>query len=310
LGWSAVAAARKLGLPVTSSFHTNFQTYSSHYGIGLLKSPIEAYLKKLHNKTLATMVPTKAMVEQLHARGYNNVTLLSRGVETHLFSPSKRSEALRASWGVGPDDCVVILVGRLAREKNVGLVLSAFSAIKGKRPDAKLVFVGDGPMRKPLQEVCPDAIFAGVRKGDELATHYASGDLFLFPSLSETFGNVIPEALASGLAVVSYGCAAAQELIEDGRNGRLVPPGDEVEFVNVSVAVACAPLDMGRLGLAASSSVASLQWGSVVERFADILGNVVEQQSNEAMRVGSNAKGFRLGGAQERLPHPNSASLG
>jgi glycosyltransferase involved in cell wall biosynthesis len=256
------------------------------------------------------MVPTKSMVEQLRARGYNNVTLLSRGVETHLFSPAKRSEALRAAWGVGPDDCVVILVGRLAREKNVGLVLSAFSAIKGKRPDAKLVFVGDGPMRKPLQEVCPDAIFAGVRKGDELATHYASGDLFLFPSLSETFGNVIPEALASGLAVVSYGCAAAQELIEDGRNGRLVAPGDDVEFVNVSVAVACAPQEMGRLRMAASASVAGLHWGSVVERFADILGNVVEQRSNEATRVGSAAAGFRLGGAQERLSHPNSASLG
>jgi glycosyltransferase involved in cell wall biosynthesis len=310
LGWSAVAAARKLKLPVSSSFHTNFQTYTSHYGIGLLKSPIEAYLKKLHNKTMATMVPTKAMVAQLCERGYENVTLVSRGVETHRFSPSKRSEELRASWGIGPKDCVVILVGRLAREKNVGLVVTAFNAIKSRRPDAKLVFVGDGPMRKPLEAACPQAIFAGVRQGDELAVYYASGDLFLFPSLSETFGNVVPEALASGLAVVSYDCAAAQELIVDGHSGRLVPPGDEVEFVRAALSVATTPHEMTRLGLAASISVAGLHWGAVVERFAEVLGNLVEKSVQQAIRPMESYTGVKLTGAQESLAHPNIASLG
>jgi len=169
LGWSAVAAARKLHLPLTSSFHTNFHSYSQHYGMGILKSPIESYLRKLHNRTQATMVPTRAMMQELKSRGYDNVTLVSRGVAIELFKPSRRSEALRASWGVLPDDPVVILVGRLAKEKNVGLVVSAFRAIQAKQPRAKLVFVGDGPLRKPLEEMCPDAHFAGIRKGEELA---------------------------------------------------------------------------------------------------------------------------------------------
>ena len=102
LGWSAVAAARKLQLPITSSFHTNFHSYSQHYGMGLLKKPIETYLRKLHNRTQATMVPTRAMQLDLQARGYSNVTLLSRGVSTDMFSPAKRSAALRAAWDVAP----------------------------------------------------------------------------------------------------------------------------------------------------------------------------------------------------------------
>jgi len=139
LGWSAVAAARKLHLPITSSFHTNFHSYTQHYGIGLLKSPIESYLRKLHNRTQATMVPTRAMVQELKGRGYQNVTLVSRGVAIELFKPGRRSQALRESWGALPDDPVVILVGRLAKEKNVGLVVSAFRAIQRGTPTAKLV---------------------------------------------------------------------------------------------------------------------------------------------------------------------------
>lgn len=144
LGWSAVSAARKLRLPLTSSFHTNFQSYSQHYGMGLFKVPIESYLRNLHNRTLATMVPTHAMLKELNSKGYNNATLVSRGVATELFTPARRSQALRASWGAQPDDLVVILVGRLAREKNVGLAVSAYQAIRVRQARAKLVLVGDG----------------------------------------------------------------------------------------------------------------------------------------------------------------------
>jgi glycosyltransferase involved in cell wall biosynthesis len=121
LGWSAVAAARKLQLPLTSSFHTNFQSYTQHYGLSLLKAPIENYLRKLHNRTQTTMVPTRALMSDLQRRGYHNVKLLSRGVAAELFSPSRRSQSLRDQWGANADDLVVMLVGRLAKEKNVGL---------------------------------------------------------------------------------------------------------------------------------------------------------------------------------------------
>jgi glycosyltransferase involved in cell wall biosynthesis len=309
LGWSAVAAARKLHLPLTSSFHTNFHSYTQHYGIGLLKSPIESYLRKLHNRTQATMVPTHAMQESLEGRGYNNVRLVSRGVAIELFSPLNRSYVLRAQWGAAPTDLVVILVGRLAREKNVGLVVSAFRAIQAKVPRAKLVFVGDGPMRKQLEESCPDAHFAGIRQREDLAAHYASGDLFLFGSLTETFGNVVPEALASGLAVVSYASAAAQELITHQQNGVLVPAGDEFAFVSAAVALAQDGDKQMQLREMAPRSVAGLSWSAVCASFEVVLRDVIEQQGTAFVPAVRNNAGLgTLGPAQERLPHSHIAT--
>jgi glycosyltransferase involved in cell wall biosynthesis len=276
LGWSAVAAARKLHLPVTSSFHTNFQSYTQHYGFGLLKSPIESYLRKLHNHTQLTMVPTRELMHDLHNRGYTNVRLLSRGVASDLFNPNKRSTELRERWGAGTDDVVVLLVGRLAKEKNVGLVISAFRAIQRVKPSAKLVFVGDGPLRQVLQSSCPDAFFAGVQKGEALAAHYASGDLFLFSSLTETFGNVVPEALASGLALVSFACAAAQELLTHGLNGMLVPVNDDLQFISTAVGVADDPNTLARLRQAAPASVAHLSWDAIYDNFVEHLTRVVD----------------------------------
>ena len=281
LGWSGVTAARKLKLPVTSSFHTNFHNYSQHYGIGLFRNIIDNYLRKLHNLTDATMVPTKAMMQELQARGYNNVTLLSRGVATDLFSPEKRSQALRESWGASPDNVVVLHVGRLAKEKNIDLVIASFQAIKLRLPSAKLVFVGDGPMRKQLEKSCPEAIFAGIRKNEELAAHYASGDVFLFSSLTETFGNVVPEALASGLAVLSYDIAAAKELITTEQNGVLVSPGEELDFVNASVDLATDRNKQLKVRQAAAASVAHLGWEAVHNSFAETLIRVLDKNAKQ-----------------------------
>lgn len=221
LGWSALQAAQKLRIPVSSDFRTNFHAYSQHYGIGWLQKPIAAYLRKFHNRTLLTLVPTDAMRRDLSALGFRNLRVVARGVDTQLFTPQRRSDSLRASWGATPDDIVVLHVGRLAPEKNLDPVLVAFEQIRRSQPRAKLVFVGDGPARANLQGRCPDVVFAGMRIGEELAVHYASGDIFLFPSLTETFGNVTVEAMASGLAIVAYDYAAAAEYLEHGDSGLL-----------------------------------------------------------------------------------------
>lgn len=307
LGWSAVVAARKLQLPITSSFHTNFQSYSQHYGIGLLKSPIDSYLRKLHNRTHVTMVSTQAMMEQLESRGYLNMTLLSRGVATEQFSPKQRSAPLRAQWGAQENDLVVLLVGRLAKEKNVGLVVSAFRAIRARLPRAKLVLVGDGPLRNTLEQTCPEAYFAGVRTGQDLAAHYASADLFVFASMTETFGNVVPEAMASGLAVVSYDNAAAKELITSGEDGLLVPLGDDVAFVNTCVDLAGDASRIHQYRTRAVASVANRSWDSVYDSFVQTLRDVLQSHDRQFAPVVSPLAS--VGPAQERLPQAHASPL-
>lgn len=282
LGYSAVAAAKQMQLPLTSSFHTNFQSYSKDYGLGLLHNIIDGYLRRFHNRTQTTMVPTQALRLDLQSRDYKNVSILSRGIDTQLFAPSKRAQALRDNWGAGADDLVVMLVGRLAKEKNAQVVITAFQAIQARVPRAKLVFVGDGPLRSSLQAACPEAIFTGVRQGEALAAHYASADMFLFPSLTETYGNVVPEALASGLAVVSYAHAAAKEIIVTGVNGMQVAFNDEAAFTRTAVQVATDADLRTRIKRAAAPSVAHLGWEGIYDSFVSHLVAAREGASRDA----------------------------
>lgn len=277
LGWSAVAAARALGIPVTSGFHTNFDRYSRHYGIGWLQPAVAAYLRGFHRRTRATLVPTAALAASLAGEGLSGVKVVGRGVDVELFDPARRSAALRAEWGLDADELAVLHVGRLAAEKNIGLALRAFAAIHTRWPCARLVLVGDGPLRKKLQRSHPQHHFAGQRLGEDLATHYASGDLFLFPSLTETFGNVTQEALASGLATVAFHSAAAAETIVDGENGRTIAPGDADAFIRAAVQVAEEPEIRRSLGRRARQSVLDCGWGAVSLRFEAVLREAIEE---------------------------------
>ncbi|MDP2810370.1 MAG: glycosyltransferase family 1 protein [Rhodocyclaceae bacterium] len=280
LGWSALAAARSLGIPVSSGYHTNFQAYSRHYGIGWLRGAINRYLRHFHNRTQATLVPSQALAEHLAQDGFSNLILLARGVDTGLFSPKQRSDELRRAWGAGPDTLVVTHVGRIAPEKNLGLVIRGFDAIRQARPDAKLLFVGDGPQKSVLARRHPDHIHVGMRHGEDLAAHYASADLFLFPSLTETFGNVTLEALASGLGVVAYDCAAAGELIDDGIDGLLAPPGDEQRFIDNAVRLATDPSLLSWLRQHAAARVAGLDWENIHDALAGTFRTIVQVNSD------------------------------
>ncbi len=264
LGWSALQAARRLRLPVTSDFRTNFHAYSEHYGVSWLRKPIVAYLRKFHNLTHGTMVPTEALRRELLARGFDNVSVVARGVDTRLFSAGHRSAALRAQWGAGADSLVLLTVGRLAAEKNLDLAVRAFACMRERHPDVRLVFVGDGPLREHLRQNCPQAVFAGTQTQDALARCYASADLFVFPSLTETFGNVTIEALASGLPVLAYDMAAAADWVQDG--GWLVPPGDETAFLGKATDLAADPEAIRRAGSRAREQVAPLDWGQITRQ--------------------------------------------
>lgn len=289
LGWSAVSAAAKLGIPVTSDFHTNFDHYSRHYGVGWLKQPVSAYLKRLHNRTALTLVPTRAMAQDLRDKGYRNVDVVARGVDTQQFHPRFRNSLLRESWGVGDDGLAVLSVGRVAPEKNLSLVIEAFEAVRRVRPDARLVVVGDGPLRKPLQTKHSDYHFAGTRRGADLAAHYASADLFLFPSLSETFGNVTLEAMASGLCVVAYDYAAASEVIASGRNGLLAHVGNATAFVAQATAAGRDDALRRQFGEDARLKSESLDWERIHDSFARVLQAVVEDAEPQHELSAANA---------------------
>ncbi len=275
LGCSALTAARKLRLPVISEFHTNFHRYSGHYGVGWLKRPIAAYLRKFHNRADLTLVPTRALGVELAAQGIRRVDVVARGVDTALFGPARRSEALRRQWGLAPDELAVVHVGRIAPEKNLALLETAFEAIRRRAPRARLVMVGGGPALAGLRVRRPDAVFAGPQTGQPLAEHFASGDLFLFPSLTETYGNVVAEAMASGLPVVAYRDAAARELIDHAVHGWLAEPGDEAGFVAGALTLAAAAGLRAELGVAARQRVEQLAWRSIVERLVEVQRQVI-----------------------------------
>jgi len=271
LGWSALRVARKLRIPVTSDFRTNFHAYSSHYGMGWLSKPIMAYLRRFHNQTLSTMVPTRELAGRLAQAGFERLQVVARGVDTGIFDPAHRSAALRASWGAGPDTPVLLCVGRLAKEKSLPLLVRAYAQARLQRPDLKLVLVGDGPMRAELQAQVPDAIFTGTLARHALAQHYASADLFGFPSQTETFGNVVLEAMASGLGVVAYDYAAAAENIQAGQNGLLAPLDDEEAFVRLLVELVQDGALLQRLRTASRDAARQNDWAGIVGQIESVM---------------------------------------
>ena len=270
LGWSALRAARKLGIPTVSEFHTNFHSYSAHYGMAWLERPVRGYLRRFHNQNLATLVPSEDLRQQLAAQGFDKLAVVSRGVDIELFRPARRSAALRQSWGAGDDTMVVCYVGRMAAEKNLPLVLKAFRAMQAIRPEARLVWVGDGPERAALAAACPDQVFAGMQRGENLATHYASADVFLFPSTTETYGNVTTEAMASGLGVVAYDYAAAAKLIEQQVNGIKARFDDEADFIAQAEYAARHPEQMRQYGLVARTTAERYGWEAIIHRFEEV----------------------------------------
>jgi glycosyltransferase involved in cell wall biosynthesis len=231
LGLSAMRAANALQIPVVTGFHTRFHDYAAHYGVGLLAPLVRVRLLQFHRRAQITLVPTRALFDELTEASIGHVRKLRRGVDTDLFTPDRREPALRGSWGVHGDAPVLLCVGRLAAEKSLGLALQAFRALQARIPAARMVMVGDGPRRGALADAYQDVIFAGTQRGEALAAHYASADVFLFPSLTETFGNVVLEAMASGLAVVAFDRAAAQEHIANGISGLVVPELDARAFI-------------------------------------------------------------------------------
>jgi glycosyltransferase involved in cell wall biosynthesis len=276
LSWSALQAAHILRLPVTSDFRTNFHSYCQHYGVGWLTKPIVAYLRKFHNRTAFTMVPTTEMKNQLEAMGFKNLRVVARGIDTQLFHPSKRSEVMRKSWNVKPDTIVLLSVGRLAAEKNLELTIHTYQALKAAGRDVQMVFAGDGPMRGVTQAKCPEALFLGMCTHEQLATLYASADLLLFPSLTETFGNVTLESLACATPVLAFDCAAAGEFITHQHNGWLAHRDDRQSYIQTALAITADPHTLLRAREHARASVEQLGWDEIAGQVEALFQRAIE----------------------------------
>ncbi len=280
LGRSALNCARRLGIPTLTGFHTHFHQYSRYYGLGWLMRPIVKSLQRFHNRADATLVPTAALQAELQQAGFKHLQVFSRGVDTGLFSPLRRCSARRRAWGCGEHSVAVLYVGRLAAEKNIDLAFAAFATIAATGIDCQFILVGDGPERERLAREHPDYVFAGARVGQTLATDYASADMFLFPSLTETFGNVVLEAMASGLAVVAFDYAAAKQHIRSGANGVTAPIGDRETYISEAVALARNPRRLCELGQAARDSATAMSWEQVIEKLErDILALVRRKEA-------------------------------
>ncbi|WP_461437752.1 glycosyltransferase family 4 protein [Marinobacter nauticus] len=290
LGVAAVNAARSLALPVSSGFHTNFHQYSRYYGAGLLERLLCAYGRWFHNRTAITLVPTGRMQRVTRDMGITCTGLWSRGVDCQRFTPHKRDQSLRRQWGLHDNERAVLYVGRLAAEKNLRMAVACFERIRGLHPNARFVLVGDGPMRRSLEDRHPDYIFCGTRRGEDLARHYASGDLFLFPSKTDTFGNVVLEAMASGLGIVAFDDAAAAEHIRHDENGMKAERTDDEAFVNHALRLADQPSLLNRVRAQARLDALELNWSSQIDQFEQLVLN----QTAQARYHGINKQGISL----------------
>jgi glycosyltransferase involved in cell wall biosynthesis len=279
LGWSALSAARALGLPVATDFRTNFRAYSSHYGFGWIAPAVTAYLRAFHNRAGCTMVPTEVMALSLGRQGFRNLRVVGRGVNTSVFAPSRRDPSLRQLWCAPDDVPVALCVSRFAPEKNFPLVFEAFRAMRAAHPETRLILVGAGPMAEELKRTGLGLVINGRLDDGELSAHYASADIFLFASATETFGNVTLEAMASGLAVVAYDYAAARQHIVHGRSGLLAPLGDRIGFIEHAAVLAHDLARVRALGRNARETTQLPRWETVLQEFEAVLRETIERQA-------------------------------
>jgi glycosyltransferase involved in cell wall biosynthesis len=276
LGYSAAAAALRLGIPLVGGFHTNFCEYLQKYGANWIGKQVWRYQKWFHARLNRTLVPSPDARDKLVLAGFTKVGILGRGVDVDLFNPTKRSEKVRRGLGAVGDAPIVLLVGRVSTEKNIGLALRAFARMRESRPDTVCVIVGDGPACAKLKRDHPDVRFAGFMIGEELATCFASSDILLFPSETETFGNVLIEGMASGIAILGYDYAAAAWHGMNGSNLLKVDKGDEGAFLDAAELL-LDPAMREQLGLNARRTAENLSWPGVVIELENIFRELIAQ---------------------------------
>jgi glycosyltransferase involved in cell wall biosynthesis len=264
LGVQGIHLGHALNVPVAAHYQTDIAAYAHHFKLGALAGIARRHLVQLHNACDITYAPTPSVRATLVAQGMRNVHVLGRGVDARLFHPDRRSPALRRVLLGEGEQTVLLYVGRLSTEKNLESLAPMLASLTG----ARLVFVGDGPHRAALERVFHGlpATFAGLQHGEELATYYASADVFVFPSLTETFGQVVQEAMASGLPVLAYRAGGVQDLFSHGSEGYFCPTGDADRWLALARLLTCDAALRAAMGARARRAAAARSWGSIFEQ--------------------------------------------
>ena len=281
LGAAGIGWARRVGVPIIASYHTNLAAYCAHFGFPFLQEPMWAYRRLLHNQCQATLCPSPSTVREVERRGFERVGVWPRGVDSALFSPAKRSEAWRSKFGGGATK-IILYAGRLSYEKNLGVLADAFKSLED--PDARLILVGDGPAREGLERSLDGraVTFTGYLTGDGLATAYASADVFAFPSLTETFGQVVQEAMASGLPVVGFDAEGVRDLVTNGETGLVARAQSPSAFTEALRHALHSDQLRATLGARAHAFAATRTWESVMDRLIAIYEDAITGYDSDA----------------------------
>lgn len=276
LGHSAKKLARALGTPVVASVHTRFETYFEYYGFGWARPAGEAILRRFYAGLDEVFVTSEGFGKMLLEQGLiERAATWSRGVDKAMFNPGRRSMAWRQALGIADREVVIGFVGRLVLEKGLDMVAAATAELKRRGVAHKLLVVGEGPARARFEEQVPDAIFTGFLSGEALATAFASADMLLNPSVTETFGNINIEAMASGIPVVAALASGSTCIIDDRVTGRLVPPSDVMGFADALQAYMLDPGARAAAGSAGLEAAKAYDWdrinGAVLARYQEIV---------------------------------------
>jgi glycosyltransferase involved in cell wall biosynthesis len=270
LGIAGVKAARQLGVPLIASAHTNYDRYAARYGVTWALRAGWHYLRWFYGQAHRVLCPSRIYEATVHRHGVTHTGIWSRGVDPAVFSPAFRSQGYRAGFGVDPDDLLVTYIGRIAREKNLALLLQAWERLAPERGGARLVLVGRGPLEDEIRRRgIPGVHVTGLLQGPALSAAYASADVFVFPSTTETFGNSLLEAMGSGLPSLVAASGGVLEFAEHGANALLVEP-DSVSAIAAGLGrLLHDPVLRRRLADGALRTAAARDWATVYDRLLD-----------------------------------------
>jgi len=260
----AISWARARGIPVVASVHTRFETYLAYYHLTFLEPVVRGILRRFYRRCDALVAPAESTAAILRAQRMNrDISIWTRGIDRDQFNPARRSAAFREAHGIGADEVVVAFLGRLVLEKGLDVFADAIDAARAKGARIKVLVIGEGPARLWFADRLPGAIFTGERTGSELAVALASADVFLNPSVTESFGNVTLEAMACALPVVAAAASGATNLVQDGRTGTLATPFAIDEYADALCAYAADPDLRARHGAAGLAFAQTMDWDEI-----------------------------------------------